>query len=171
MMPASDHDSRPASRRIAAPSCRRPTAPRAGAAHGYLAPTRRPCATCPYRRDAPSRRWHKAECEKLARDDGHTYSQPSGLLLCHQKNRRLCAGWVGCHGMHHCLAIRLAAVEERIDADLVARVLAYECAAALFSSGADAAVDGLAGIAAPDSRDQRAIGRLLAKRSPAQGRT
>lgn len=66
-------------------------------------PAPKPCASCPYRRDVPSGVWHPDEYTKLRRYDEDTSQQPAGLFICHQTDaendaRRVCAGWVGCHG-------------------------------------------------------------------------
>lgn len=56
-----------------------------------------PCASCPYRKDAPIRLWHKVEFKKVLVQD----ADPMGAIFgCHEFNKRPteeqrpCAGWL-----------------------------------------------------------------------------
>lgn len=57
-----------------------------------------PCASCPYRKDAPLKLWHKSEFENLLRQDADPIN--GHLFGCHEFNRRdrsvhrPCAGWL-----------------------------------------------------------------------------
>ena len=77
-----------------------------------LAPAVRPCATCPYRLDAPSGLWHPSEYAKLSGYDQETPFQPFDVFLCHQVRDALCAGWCGVHDMGENLAVRIAAARQ-----------------------------------------------------------
>ncbi|MCC9181145.1 DUF6283 family protein [Mycolicibacterium mageritense] len=81
-------------------------------------PAPRPCASCPYRRDAPSGIWDASEYRKLPAYDGEAQDQPLNLFVCHQTNgddpnARLCGGWVACHG-GELMALRLAVIRGRV---------------------------------------------------------
>lgn len=128
-------------------------------------PAKSPCGSCPYRRDVASGIWASEEYGKLPRYDRETAQQPVGLFLCHQQDGRVCAGWAGCHDMSQSLALRVAALSEDLDPAVVDAVLDYQTRVPLWASGQEAATHGLAGIAAPDTKAQRVIGRLLVKQS------
>lgn len=119
-------------------------------------PAPRPCASCPYRVDVPAGVWHDSEYAKLREYDADTASQPTALFLCHQRaetdpSRRLCAGWVGCHG-EELLAVRMAVLVGEIVDDDVAATLDYTSPVPLFSSGADAADHGVSAEPGPEAR-------------------
>lgn len=126
---------------------------------GLPGPAKAPCVTCPYRRDVPAGIWSANEYEKLPRYDGGTGDQvlagAFGLFFCHQRDQRLCAGWVGCHDMEHNLAVRLSPVApETFD---------YVSPVPLFESGAEAAAHGLSGVANPSQKARDAVARLMRK--------
>jgi len=123
----------------------------------------RPCASCPYRKDAPSGLWVEAEYDKLPAYDGEIVEQlmqgAIGVFLCHQRDGHLCAGWVAAHGPHDLLALRLAAGKQEVDPS----VFDYETDVPVFSSGAEARAYGIADIEAPGLKARRLIGKLLEK--------
>ncbi len=131
-------------------------------------PAPRPCASCPYRCDAPSGLWAASEYEKLLAYDLDTALQPAALFVCHQNNAeddraRLCAGWVGCHGAE-LLALRLAGVRgEMADAELRA-AFDYRSPVPLFASGAAAAEHGVRNIENPDDAALAAMDKIRARR-------
>lgn len=119
-----------------------------------------PCKSCPYRRDVPAGIWAESEYDKLERYDGEPFTQIDGLSLfmCHQKSGELCGGWLGCHGPHELLALRLHADE--VDPT----VFDYTTSVPLFESGAAAAEHGMSGIEEPDDLAIRTIDRIAEKR-------
>lgn len=124
-----------------------------------IRPRRRPCASCPYRRDVPSGWWDAHEYNKLCRYDGDTAAQATAgafaAFFCHQQDGRLCAGWVGCHDMRENLAVRM-----RDDLDYDA-ILGYECPVPLFASGAEAAEHGKRDVNNPGEAARRKIDHLV----------
>lgn len=114
-----------------------------------LGPAPRPCNSCPYRRDVPSGVWSEEDYNKLPRYDVDTAYQPQRCFLCHQGNGRVCAGWVGCHGGHRLLGLRLAAIDGRMSDGDVRAAMDYRSPVPLFGSGADAATHGLAELERP----------------------
>lgn len=129
------------------------------------APARRPCGSCPYRRDVPSGVWAAVEYEKLPEYDRPTGEQPTGVFHCHQQNDRICAGWAAVHDMDECLAMRLAASWESISVAELAKVLAYATDVPLFATGAEAAEHGLRDLQTPGDAAQRTIQGLVRKAS------
>ena len=132
-------------------------------------PAPNPCASCPYRRDVPSGIWHPEEYEKLPRYDAPTYEQPTGLFLCHQTGadddgRRVCAGWVGCHG-GELLGLRLGASTGALDPQDVDATFAYESPVPLFASGAAAAAHGLREVETPSVAAVTASEKIRRRRS------
>jgi hypothetical protein len=131
-------------------------------------PAKRPCVSCPYRRDVPSGIWAEEEYDKLPGYDGNTGEQLDagalGAFFCHQQNGRLCAGWVGCHDMNESLGLRLASSHGTLSEEDVDAAFDYVSPVPLFSSGAEAAAHGLERLDAPDERARRIIGRLERKR-------
>jgi hypothetical protein len=124
-----------------------------------ITPRKRPCTSCPYRRDVPSGLWEAHEYDKLGSYDGDTAAQAMAgafrPFFCHTKDGHLCAGWVGCHNMHENLAIRM---HGDVDYDAV---LNYRSPIPLFASGAEAAAHGKRDIANPGPAARRKIGQLL----------
>jgi uncharacterized protein DUF6283 len=127
-----------------------------------ITPRKRPCASCPYRRDVPSGLWEAHEYDKLGSYDGDTAVQAIAgafkAFFCHTKDGHLCAGWVGCHDMHENLAIRM---HDGVDYDAV---LNYRSPVPLFASGAEAAAHGKRDIANPGPEAQRKIEQLIRAR-------
>ncbi|MFD5126880.1 DUF6283 family protein [Streptomyces olindensis] len=102
-------------------------------------PARRPCESCPYRRDVPAGIWSSEEYAKLRRYDADTPDQPTGLFQCHQADagsavRRVCGGWAGCHDSEELLALRLALIDGRMDTLTYKAVVEYVSPMPLFSS-------------------------------------
>lgn len=129
-------------------------------------PAKRPCGSCPYRRDVPSGLWAVDEYEKLPRFDEAdlTSGQPLGAFFCHQQNGRLCAGWVGCHDMDNSIGLRMALSRGLINVDDYEAAIDYESPVPLFSSGAEAAAHGMRDIRSPSPSARRAIDNLTRKR-------
>lgn len=120
-------------------------------------PRKRPCASCPYRKNAPSGVWSEDEYDKLPRYDGDIPEQESQrLFMCHQQDGCLCSGWLGHRDPNELLAIRIALVQGRVDGD----ALEYTTDVPLFASGAHAREHGLRDIAAPGERAQETIEKI-----------
>lgn len=124
------------------------------------APRKTPCASCPYRRSAPSGIWAAEEYQKLTAYDDETPDQPTQLFLCHQTGEELCSGWVAHRGPHDLLALRLGVLQATVDP----AVFDYTTSVVLFDSGAEACAHGLSQIDAPDDRAQATIDKLIRKR-------
>jgi hypothetical protein len=120
-----------------------------------------PCKSCPYRRDVPSGVWAGSEYDKLPTYDGsiseQAFKDAFQLFGCHQQDGCLCAGWVGTHGAHNLLAMRLAG--EKIDP----AVWGYESPVPLFASGQEACDHGKRQIEQPDPKAKRIVKRLTRK--------
>ena len=124
-------------------------------------PARRPCPSCPYRCDVPSGVWDASEYAKLAAYDGETYEQPTKLFYCHQRDQRLCAGWVAVHDMDENLAVRIAASTGVLDEDALRAVRAYSTDVELHDSGTVAADHGTALLEDPDPEARELIRKLI----------
>jgi len=136
-------------------------------------PAPRPCASCPYRRDVPSGIWHTDEYRKLEAYDGPTWSQPPNLFLCHQNDAgdsgaRLCGGWVGCHGKE-LLALRIAAARGDLSGADLSATFDFKSPVPLFESGSDASAHGVKDIAEPGRQAQRAMMKIVGRRSAIRG--
>lgn len=108
-----------------------------------LAPPKRPCGSCPYRRDVPSGIWEASEYEKLPAYDRETWAQPPKVFMCHQQDGCICGGWLAAHDRVNLLALRIAG--PRIDPS----VWNYDPGVPVFGSGAEAAAHGMAQVDAP----------------------
>lgn len=133
------------------------------------APAPRPCASCPYRCDAPSAIWAADEYVKLPAYDRPTAEQPPQPFKCHQTTAedtasRLCGGWVGCHG-DDLLALRLAAMTGRLAGGDLAATMTWESPVELFASGAEAAAHGMRDMIAPSAAAQAAGMKIRARRA------
>jgi len=119
----------------------------------------RPCASCPYRQDAPSGLWEQHEYDKLPDYDGEIWEQALakavGLFMCHQKDGHLCAGWVAAHGQDNLLALRMHPVD--------LSVWTYETDVAVFTSGKQARDHGMRDIAKPGPKARRLMAKLAEK--------
>lgn len=130
-------------------------------------PARRPCRSCPYRRDVPSGVWDFVEYDKLRLYDRPTAEQPPGAFYCHQQDGRLCAGWVAVHDMINCLGIRiLAAVIPEADVDAI---IDYTTDVPLFGSGAEAADHGEREIMSPSLEARMMVDKIRRKQSSSPG--
>lgn len=133
-------------------------------------PAPRPCASCPYRQDAPSGVWAASEYAKLPAYDEPTYAQPARLFLCHQHDRgddraRVCAGWAGCHDGDHLLALRVAVASGEITVEAADAIRDYVSPVPLFASGAEAAAHGVREIRSPGPDACTTIGKISRHRS------
>ena len=136
---------------------------------GLLTVRKRPCPSCPYRRDVPSGIWDEEEYAKLPRFDGDTPEQlmagATAPFRCHSAPENLCAGWVGCHDMDNSLAVRMT----RRDIDPA--VFEYTSPVPLFASGAEAAEHGMRDLPepGPDAASKiAALRRMQAARKDAR---
>jgi Family of unknown function (DUF6283) len=127
-----------------------------------IAPPKRPCGSCPYRRDVPAGIWAAEEYEKLPAYDRETWAQPLGMFMCHQQDGCLCGGWLAGHGPENLLALRVHA--RRLDP----AVWDYEPGVPVFASGAEAAAHGLSGIEEPTPSARRKIAGLIRKQEERQ---
>lgn len=50
-----------------------------------------PCPDCPYRKDAPLRKWHIAEFINLSDEDKKQFGKVFG---CHKKDEHICVGYL-----------------------------------------------------------------------------
>ena len=131
-----------------------------------LAPPKKPCGSCPYRRDVPAGVWEAVEYEKLPAYDRETSSQPAGVFLCHQRDGCLCGGWLMAHDRAHLLALRFAAA--RLDP----AVWDYDAGGVpCFGSGLEAAMHGLSGINEPSAAARRVIAGLERLQAARKGET
>lgn len=124
-------------------------------------PRKRPCASCPYRKDVPSGVWAESEYVKLPQYDGEVGEQiEKGAFAtfgCHQADGHLCAGWAGHRDPSELLAVRMAINSGHIPE----AVLDYTTDVPLWSSGQEAAEHGMAEIDAPSEKADRIINKLL----------
>jgi len=134
-----------------------------------LVPRDGPCATCPYRRNAPTGLWAKKEYDSLELYDGPTGLQAVkgaiGVFFCHSAPELVCAGWAAVHGDAESFALRLAAMRGHD----VAAVIAYTTTVQLWASGHEAAEHGRSGIEHP-GEDARAAVAKVTKAREATGR-
>ncbi|MFJ7281095.1 DUF6283 family protein [Kitasatospora sp. NPDC098663] len=135
-------------------------------------PAPKACDTCPYRRDVPSGVWAATEYDKLEQYDRPMGEQPRKVWQCHQADqdsdqRRMCAGWIGCHGGAELLALQIALLSGRIDSATFVEAVDYTSQVPLFDSGAEAAAQGRADIDLPGDDARRAIAKIVKVRSDA----
>ncbi len=118
-----------------------------------------PCKSCPYRQDVPSGVWSADEYEKLPAFDGDIGDQlakgGTTLFMCHRKDGKLCAGWIGTHGADNLFAMRLNGARVR------PAVWDYKSPVPLFLSGQAACDHGKRDIDAVGPAADRMIRRLL----------
>ncbi|WP_061711911.1 DUF6283 family protein [Kocuria palustris] len=123
---------------------------------------KRPCASCPYRCDAPSGIWEAQEYDKLPLYDGEISEQMSArVFMCHQSGEQICSGWLGHRNPHDLLAVRLAIAQDDLDPAL----LDYSTDIELFDTGAAAAAHGKRDLQHPDHRACSSIQKITAVRS------
>jgi hypothetical protein len=108
-------------------------------------PPKVPCGSCPYRKDVPSGIWSADEYVKLPKYDGDVIHQlvagAGGLFMCHQKDGCICGGWLVTHGPDNLAALRIKEVDPS--------VWDYDPGVECFTSGAEAALHGMADIENP----------------------
>lgn len=122
---------------------------------------RRPCSSCPYRRDTPPGVWHETEYRKLAEYDRPMDEQPHQVFLCHhselaEEHEVMCRGWIDTH--KDTLALRLAIAFQLVSGNAACKALDESPALPVYSSGTEAME---AGIADVDDRAQAVIDRLV----------
>lgn len=126
---------------------------------------KRPCPSCPYRRDAPSGLWNEAEYAKLPAYDGETGEQALagalGTFHCHTDPDLLCAGWVACHDMAENFGLRFEAIATRTPVDPA--VYDYQSPVPVFASGAEAAAHGMRDIDVETPHARRHRNALMRK--------
>ena len=133
-------------------------------------PAPRPCESCPYRRDVPSGVWAPEEYKKLEPYDHETAEQPAAVWTCHQidrdsAQRRVCAGWAGCHDGDNLLAVRVAVFQGLMTGEDAQAVVEYVSPVPLFDTAADAAEHGLAEIEYPREQARATIAKISRRRS------
>lgn len=126
---------------------------------------RRPCPTCPYRRDVPSGIWSEEEYALLPLYDGDGVAQYEAgafrVFDCHAADGHLCAGWAGHReDPNDLLALRLAVARGAVDPE----ALLYSTRVPLFPSGAEAARHGLRDILNPGRAAREAIAKIARAR-------
>jgi hypothetical protein len=121
----------------------------------------RPCASCPYRQDAPSGLWERHEYEKLLAYDGDIGNQflneATATFGCHQRDGHLCAGWVATHGATELLALRLRAGK------VPAETWEYTTDVPVFASGKEAHDHGVRDMKKPGKKALRLMAKLAEK--------
>ena len=124
-------------------------------------PRKTPCASCPYRLNAPSGVWHEDEYARLRDYDREMVDQPQAVFMCHQGEAdELCAGWVAHRDPFDILALRMGAIDGRVDPS----TFEYTTDVPLHPSGAAAAEHGIRDIHAPSERACDAIDKIVKKR-------
>jgi hypothetical protein len=77
--------------------------------------------------------------------------------MCHQRDGKLCGGWLACHDPGELLALRIT---RNIDP----AVYGYQTTVPVFSSGAEAHAHGIRAIKWPDATARQMIVGLMKKR-------
>jgi hypothetical protein len=131
-------------------------------------PAPKPCESCPYRKDVPSGVWSEGEYRKLPRYDLPTAEQPHSSFQCHQTDqksprKRLCAGWVACHGSE-LLSLRLEVAMGQVDPS----VLDYGTPTPVFGSGEEACAHGVKDIEHPGKKARALVRKISASRADVQ---
>jgi len=126
-----------------------------------LTVAKRPCGSCPYRKDVPPGIWAREEYEKLPLYDGSIAEQTLAIFMCHQRDGNLCAGWLACHGPHELLAMRLALLCNQVDP----AVMIYKTDVPLFPSGACAHAHGVRDLKKKTPRAIKMLRGLWKKRN------
>lgn len=119
-----------------------------------------PCGSCPYRRDVPSGIWAQDEYDKLPSYDGETWAQNVSTFMCHQRDGKVCGGWLACHDPRELLALRFEAMTRSIDP----AVFDYATDVPVFSSGAEARAHGMRDLDNPGKAARRMHAGLIRKR-------
>lgn len=115
-------------------------------------PPKRPCGSCPYRKDIPSGVWSEVEYDKLKKYDGETWQQSPSLFMCHQRDGCVCGGWLQTHDTDHLLALRINPVDEAC--------FGYQSDIPTFETGTEAAEHGKAEIDCPGDEAQAIIHKV-----------
>ena len=115
---------------------------------------KKPCGSCPYRKDVPSGIWSREEYEKLPEYDGETWEQNPALFLCHSKSECLCSGWLATHDPRDLLALRLSR-------NIHENVFVYRTDVPVFASGQEAHDHGVADIDHPSEEALRLMNGLM----------
>jgi hypothetical protein len=128
-------------------------------------PRKRPCASCPYRKDVPSGVWHEEEYDKLPNYDGEIGEQiekegytPFG---CHQGDGSICSGWLGHRDPLDLIAVRLGISNGQLDPSCAE----YTTTVPLFESGAEASEHGKREIEHPSDKAIATSEKIVRKRS------
>lgn len=109
-------------------------------------PRKKPCRPCPYRKDVPAGIWDPSEYTKLPEYDKDTGSQPIKVFMCHSRDGKICAGWLGYRDPSELLAVRIGIATGQVDLS----ALNYTTDVPLFPSGQAACDHGMSGVDAPD---------------------
>jgi len=127
-------------------------------------PRKRPCASCPYRKDVPSGVWDEEEYDKLPLYDGEIAEQAEkggvAAFGCHQGDGSICSGWLGHRDPLDLLAVRLGISNGRLDESCAE----YTTTVPLFESGAEASEHGKREIENPSEKAASTIGKIVRKR-------
>lgn len=119
-------------------------------------PAKRPCGSCPYRKDVPSGVWAAEEYHKLPQYDGGTLEQVMkgaiGLFMCHQRDGCLCGGWLQTHDAYELAALRMNAVDPA--------AYDYQSDVETFASGEEAMMHGMAEIDTPSDAALALIAKI-----------
>jgi hypothetical protein len=129
---------------------------------------KRPCPSCPYRKDVPSGIWEGTEYAKLPDYDGDMPEQIEkgaiGVFMCHQQNGCLCGGWLLTHGPENLLALRLYRMPGSEPLDPA--IFDYDGdGVKCFASGAEAAAHGIRDIENPGTKARKKIDGLVRKQN------
>ena len=134
----------------------------------HLTVDKSPCKSCPYRKDVPSGVWDASEYKKLLDYDDPIEAPGLDRIMarlkrfdCHQRNGKLCAGWVGCHGAQNLVAINMAM---SMGATVDPKLWDYKSPVPLWESGKAAHDHGMKKIMRPLKAAKDMIGRLMKKR-------
>lgn len=122
-----------------------------------LGVAKRPCGSCPYRKDVPSGVWSENEYQKLPDYDNDMPEQPQARFDCHQRDGNLCAGWLACHGPENLLSLRIAHILGRV---IVPEVWTYKTDVPVFASGQEACEHGMAEVDNPGPEALALIAKL-----------
>lgn len=124
---------------------------------------KRPCSTCPYRKDTPPGIWDSSEYERLPDWDEDSPEIQMGLFLCHHSNfqttETLCRGWLTVAS--ESIAVRIAMMDGKVDPDEVYA----DVDVPLYATGQEACEAGLSGVDSPDEDARQAIDRLIRKKT------
>jgi hypothetical protein len=121
---------------------------------------KRPCGSCPYRKDVPSGVWSAEEYEKLPAYDDPTNYQSFSAFFCHQQDGSLCSGWVGCHDMDESIGLRLAVAHNLLTKEQYEEALDYVCPVPLWESGQVARDHGMAELIEPGDKAKQVVAKL-----------